>query len=50
MVDILLSARLAREYVAGTTWEAFVADRQRQDAADRLARGYRASAFAFWGS
>jgi uncharacterized protein with HEPN domain len=35
LLDILLSARLAREYVAGTTWEAFVADRQRQDAVVR---------------
>jgi uncharacterized protein with HEPN domain len=35
VLDILLSARLARDYVAGTTWEAFVADRQRQDAVVR---------------
>jgi uncharacterized protein with HEPN domain len=35
LLDVLLSARLARAYVAGTTWEAFVADRQRQDAVVR---------------
>jgi uncharacterized protein with HEPN domain len=35
LLDILLSARLARDYVAGTPWEAFVADRQRQDAVVR---------------
>jgi uncharacterized protein with HEPN domain len=35
LLDILLSARLARAYVAGKTWEAFVADRQCQDAVVR---------------
>jgi uncharacterized protein with HEPN domain len=35
LLDILLSARLARAYVAGRTWETFVADQQCQDAVVR---------------
>jgi uncharacterized protein with HEPN domain len=35
LLDILLSARLARSYVAGTTWEGFAADRRCQDAVVR---------------
>ena len=35
LLDVLLSARLARAYVAGKTLEALVADRQCQDAVVR---------------
>ena len=35
LLDLLLSARLAQSYVAGRTWEGFVADRQCQDAVVR---------------